>query len=472
MQSTHPSPRVHPILVVEDDPGLRDLLVDELQDNDYAVEAVGDAEAALDQIGRLRPSLVISDLRLPGRSGTELLEQVRASDRQPPPAFVLITAFGSIPDAVHALKLGADDFLTKPLDLDHLLLRVERILEVEALRREVRAWRQVEREGIFHGIVGKASAMTNLFFQIRKIAHASGSALIMGESGTGKELVAGAIHAEGRGSDAPFVPVNCAGVPESLLESEFFGHAQGAFTGASGPRKGLFQQAHKGTLLLDEVGDLSQGLQAKLLRVLQEGRVRPVGADAPVEVDVRVVAATNRSLEQAVEDGEFREDLFYRLSTFILRVPPLRERRGDINLLASTFLGQVKQRNEHLSHVEGFDEAALELLGRYPFPGNVRELKNLVERAATFCDGPLVTPSQFPDALREFAANAPAPPMDNLALAEHLAADGAYPSLKEMSRRYANFVVEQLDGNKRRAAELLDISRTTLYRYLPDGDSD
>lgn len=471
MQSIQSSAGSHPILVVEDDPGLRELLVDELRDNDYSVMAVASAEEALDQMGHIQPSLIVSDLRLPGRSGTELLEHLRASEQRPAPAFILITAFGSIPDAVHALKLGADDFLTKPLDLDHLLLRVERILEVEALRREVRSWRQAEREGIFHGIVGKSSAMTNLFFQIRKIAHASGSALIMGESGTGKELVARAIHAEGRGPDSPFVPVNCAGVPEALLESEFFGHAEGAFTGASGPRQGLFQRAHQGTLLLDEVGDLSPGLQAKLLRVLQEGRVRSVGSDSFVDIDVRVVAATNRSLEQAVESKDFREDLFYRLSTFILRVPPLRKRREDIKLLATTFLGQITEHNEQLADVEGFDEAALELLRGYPFPGNVRELKNIVERAATFCDGPLITVSHLPDNLRDLAASACATPIDNIALADKLAADGAIATLEQMNQRYINFVLAHVGGNKRRAAELLDISRTTLYRYLSSTDA-
>jgi two-component system, NtrC family, response regulator AtoC len=456
------------ILVVEDDDGLRELLVDELSSADYQVEAVDSAEQALRYVETHQPALVLSDLRLPGQSGLQLLERIQSAKISPRPAFILVTAFGSIPEAVRALKLGADEFLTKPLDLDHLLVRVERIFEVEALRRQVKSWRKIEQEGVFHDIIGRSPAMSHLFFQVRKIARAKGSVLIVGESGTGKELVTRAIHAEGRGETGPFVPVNCAGVPEALLESEFFGHAEGAFTGASGPRRGLFEQADGGTILLDEVGDLPMGLQAKLLRALQEQRIRPVGQNEPIDIDVRVVAATNRDLDEAVEEGTFREDLFYRLSTFILRVPPLRKRREDIEALATAFLREVKERSEQLDHVEGFDETVIELFRSYRFPGNVRELKNLVERAATFCDEALISVHHLPERFQEFAAEAPMQLRDLDELAERLLAQGRLVTMDELRNRYAEFVVEHLDGNKRSAAKVLGISRSTLYRYLPD----
>ncbi len=456
------------ILVVEDDQGLRDLLSEELEAAGYEVDAVETAEEARRFLDNHQPMLLLSDLRLPGQTGLELLEQLQSANFNPRPAFILITAFGSIPEAVQALKLGADDFLTKPLDLDHLLVRVERIFEVEKLRRQVNSWRQIEREGVFRGIIGRSPAMSHLFFQIKKLARAEGSVLVIGESGTGKELVARAIHAEGRGERTPFVPVNCAGVPEALLESEFFGHASGAFTGASQEREGLFVRADSGTILLDEVGDLPMGLQAKLLRALQEQTVRPVGQNDPVDVDVRVVAATNCDLESAVEAGDFREDLFYRLSTFILRVPPLRKRREDIEPLASAFLREVKERSDQLDHVEGFDESVLELFRRYPFPGNVRELKNLTERAATFCEGPLISLKDMPEKLQQFADEAPARPLDVDVLGDRLLVDGRLANMEELRNRYARYVVEHLGGNKRKAADVLDISRSTLYRYLPD----
>ncbi|MBC8648920.1 sigma-54-dependent Fis family transcriptional regulator [Pseudomonas sp. MTM4] len=454
------------VLVVEDDDGLRQLLVEELEDRALTVQSMASAEDAVPLLESWEPDLVISDLRLPGADGMALLRRVKAM--QAAPAFLVITAFGSIQQAVAALKEGADEFLTKPLDLDHLGLAVSRALETRRLRGEVRRFQQLLSDDRFHGMLGRSRAMRELFDQIRQLARAAGPVLVIGESGTGKELVARAVHAESERAQRPFLAINCAGLPAELLESEFFGHAAGAFTGANRAHKGLFQQADGGTLFLDEIGEMPLPLQAKLLRVLQEGTIRPVGGERELSVDVRIIAASNRPLETAAGRESFREDLFFRLETFILQVPPLRDREEDRELLAAGFVAHFAARDGR--PVRGLSRTALEQLRRYPFPGNVRELQNAMERAVTFCHGRDIELEQLPTRIASYQESTPATRADELL---GLMIDGPLlPTLDELEMRYIHHVLERVEGNKRRAAALLGIGRRTLYRRLGEKEQD
>ena len=298
------------VLIVEDDKGLGQLLTEEVQDNGLEGYWCSSAEEALGMMSSWNPDLVVSDLRLPGMDGLEFLKKVRDEFPENQPDFLIITAFGTISKAVETLKAGAEDFLTKPLDLDHFMITVERVLRNRALRLEVKQIKSLLNSDSFHDMYGQSRSMRFLFDQITRVAQADGPVLILGESGTGKELVARAIHGESKRAKNPFLAVNCAGIPEHLLESEFFGHKAGAFTGASKTRQGLFAEAHGGTLLLDEISEMPLFMQAKLLRLLQDGKVRPVGGNQEEQVDVRILAATHRDLEEEVRQGHFREDLF------------------------------------------------------------------------------------------------------------------------------------------------------------------
>jgi DNA-binding NtrC family response regulator len=448
------------VLLVEDDDSLRQLLVEELEDRGLQVRALASAEEAVGCLESWEPALVVSDLRLPGADGMALLRRVKRM--QAAPAFLVITAFGSIQQAVAALKEGADEFLTKPLDLEHFALAVARALETRRLRDEVRRFQQLLSDDRFHGMLGRSRVMRGLFDQIRQLARAEGPVLVIGESGTGKELVARAVHAQSERAKGPFLAINCAGLPAELLESEFFGHVAGAFTGANRAHKGLFQQADGGTLFLDEIGEMPLPLQAKLLRVLQEGTIRPVGAERELSVDVRIIAASNRPLETEAGREAFREDLFFRLETFILQVPPLRDREEDLELLAAGFVAHFAARSGR--PVRGLAPAALEQLRRYPFPGNVRELQNAIERAVTFCHGRSIElehlPSRIADYRDDKARSA------GTELLAQLSDGPLLPTLEELELRYIEHVLKLVDGNKRRAAALLGIGRRTLYRRL------
>lgn len=452
------------ILLVEDDRGLRELLQEELEAEGYQVTVCSDAEQGKHLLETQAPDLLISDLRLPGADGLSLLPSISTSDS--PPAVLIITAFGSVQQAVKALQAGADDFLTKPLEMDHFLLTVSRLLDNRKLRNEVQHYRSLLAVEQFNGMIGQSPAMQHMFHQIRQIADADGPVLIQGESGTGKELVARALHDQSSRRDGPYMVVNCGGIPSELMESEFFGHAAGAFTGARTQRAGLFQQANGGSLLLDELGEMPLALQAKLLRVLQDGKVRPVGSDHEIQLDVRVIGATNRNLTEAVADGSFREDLFYRLETFGLQVPPLRARGEDIQQLTEFFLTRFNARQKQ--SIKGFSDAALNTLQHYSFPGNVRELQNAVERAATFCDTPLIEVQHLPQRIREHTD--PPPLSTNTAMLRPLPSQPidaeAMPTLEVMQRQYIHQVLAAADGNKRRAADILGITRRTLYRWL------
>lgn len=474
------------ILLVEDDSGLRELLQEELEAEGYNVIACGDAEQGLQLLQSNPPDLLISDLRLPGADGLSLLSALNtaalnANDLAP--AVLIITAFGSVQQAVKALQAGADDFLTKPLEMDHFLLTVSRLLANRRLRSEVQHYRSLLGVEQFNGIIGQSPPMAQLFHQIRQIASADGPVLVQGESGTGKELVARALHDQSNRKDGPYMVVNCGGIPSELMESEFFGHAAGAFTGARSQRAGLFQQADGGTLLLDELGEMPLTLQAKLLRVLQDGKVRPVGSDHEIQLDVRIIGATNRNLTEAVADGSFREDLFYRLETFALQIPPLRARGDDLQRLISFFLTRFNARQQR--NVKGFTDEAQLVLQRYSFPGNVRELQNAVERAATFCEGAFIEVQHLPqrildqpepDLTSDFTASAQlnassesVSETGSLALKKGNSADEDpenMPTLEAVQRQYIHQVLAATGNNKRRAADILGITRRTLYRWI------
>lgn len=451
------------IIVVEDDPGLAELLVEELESEGFRVRHFLSVEDAWPQIERWQPDLVLSDLRLPGADGMSLVKQVKSLS--PAPVMLLITAFGSVSQAVAALKQGADDFMTKPLDMEHLLLTIQRLVKHRRLEQEVSQLREQTHGESFHGMIGQSRVMRQLYQNIQQVAATDAPVLVLGESGTGKELVAKAIHAESPRANQPFLAVNCAGIPTELMESEFFGHAAGAFTGAQKARTGLLKEADGGTLLLDEIGEMPLELQAKLLRVLQEGTMRPVGADHEVQVNVRIIAATHRDLETRVSEGEFRQDLFYRLEALTLQIPALRERGDDRELLAQHILAELTQAS---GAARQFSAATLDLIYQYPFPGNIRELRNAIERAVTFCQEDVIEPEHLPERMR-LAATQLAPQVAN---DQHVEQD-AQPlrTLSEVQQDYVQYVLRETGGNKRKAADILGVTRRTLYRWL-EGDKD
>lgn len=450
------------ILVVEDDRSLTELLVEELEAEGWTVDAQPGAEQALEIIDEFEPDLVVSDLQLPGMDGLALLERLR--ERHAPPAVLMISAYGSVERAVAALQAGAENFLTKPLDMDHFVLSVQRLVNNRRLHEEVRRFRELLEGPDFHGMQGSSRVMRVLFDRIRQVARADGPVLIGGESGTGKDLVARAIHAESARSDRPFLAVNCAGIPAELMESEFFGHAEGAFSGADRARRGLFREAQGGTLFLDEIGEMPLSLQAKLLRALQDGQVRPVGAEREHQVDVRLVAATNQDLFERVRAGEFREDLYYRLEAFQLEVPPLRERGEDLEMLAMQFVGRFAAARQRPARSLGNE--ALMLIRDYHWPGNVRELSNAMERAVTFCEGREIEAGHLPERVRRAAASSIERQGDPLE--DMLDEGGMLPTMEELRSRYVRYVLDRVDGNKRRAAALLGVGRRTLYRWLEE----
>lgn len=449
--------RTTPILLVEDDQSLSQLLAEELEMDGYQVYQAGGLADAQEKLQAQRPALIVSDLRLPDGNGMQVLAFQQAECPGIP--FVVITAFGTVDQAVEALKAGADDFLTKPLSTDHLRLKIKRLLAQADMSRQLAEFQSSQQGGGNFGLVGDSAVMERLRAEIRQVARSHAAVLINGESGTGKELVARAIHQQSDRSGEAFVAVNCAGIPPDLMESEFFGHEAGAFTGARQPRRGLFAEASGGTLLLDEIGEMPLALQAKLLRVLQEGTIKPVGADHEEAVDVRILAATHVDLLKAVTEGVFREDLYYRLETLSLRVPPLRERAEDVEVLAMHFLKEACRR-----HHRGFiklSDVTLRVLQDYPFPGNVRELSSAIERAVTFCEDDTIQPENLPERIRKRQGSVarPAPVSGAGNVSE-------WPTLETLQKDYVDRVITAVEGNKRRAAQVLGVNRRTLYRWL------
>jgi DNA-binding NtrC family response regulator len=441
------------ILVVDDEPEMRALLCDVLQAQGYRVMLAQNAQEALQRLGEHEYSVVLTDLRMKGMQGIALLAEVKREC--PDVNVILMTAFGSVETAIQAMKQGAYDYLMKPVKTEDLLRVVERALHEAVLRREVnRLRREVHKEYSFHQIVGKSKAMREVFDLIRRVADGPTNVLITGESGTGKELVAKAIHYNSDRRDAPFVPVNCAAIPDALLESELFGHVRGAFTDAKSDKRGLFEEADTGTLFLDEISELPHLLQAKLLRAIQEREIRRVGATRPVLVNVRIIAATNLTLADEVKAKRFREDLFYRLNVIEIRLPPLRDRREDIPLLVEAFLQKCNGANA--KHIQAMSESALALLIDYQWPGNVRELENVIERAVTLVRGDRIMAEDFPPAIQ--GARREKRVIDE-------AAERVLP-LEQVEREYILHIMEKTGGNKYQAAQILGIDRKTLYRKL------
>jgi two-component system response regulator HydG len=446
--------RSRTVLVVDDDAAMRDMVVSLLEDEGIHAVGAGSADEALERLADIDCDAVLSDIRMPGRSGIELLGEIR--ERRPDTPVILMTAFGSIDSAVEAVRAGAADYVTKPFKKDALLVTLEKAFERRALEEENRRLRRaVDRTSSFGDLIGASAAMREIFALIRKIADGRSSVLITGESGTGKEVVARTIHFSGARASRPFVPINCTAIPEGLLESELFGHVKGAFTGAHVSKRGLFEEANGGTLFLDEIGDMGLGLQGKLLRVLQDREVRPVGSNSSVKVDVRIIAATNQDLRAAIEAGRFRRDLFYRLNVIPIHIPPLRERTDDIPPLAMAYLER---------HAEGrplrLTPAAMERLKQCRWEGNARELENVIERAIALSDGPEIGPEDLPLPEGEAPVHGDGKDAGRLlreALEQQL-------SLAELEDLYIDQVLERTGGNKVQAARILGINRRTLYR--------
>ena len=442
------------ILVVDDDPVTCELLCEVFSREGFDATFNHSGEEALGQMAVSQPDLLLSDIRMKTRlDGLSLLELVRRD--YPDTPVVLMTAFGSIETAIRAVKQGAFDYISKPFNIDELVSIVHRALN-NRTSRQVSAI--LENEGRTNGLVGRTPAMLEVYKMIARVSDSSASILVTGESGTGKELVARAIHTHSPRASAPFVAVNCGALTETLLESELFGHVKGSFTGATGNKRGIFEQAGEGTVFLDEVSETSPGLQVKLLRVLQEREVVPVGSVEVIKVRARVIAASNSDLDKLSAAGAFRRDLLYRLNVIQLHLPPLRERRDDIPLLVAHFLLKHAVNGESPVTI---DEEALRALSSYSWPGNVRELENVLERAITLSQHGRITTDEIPPRVLIDHLHQTTPPLSTDEMAELFF---ELPSLDELERRYILHVLDATGGNRKRTAEILGINRKTLYR--------
>jgi DNA-binding NtrC family response regulator len=447
------NPAAERVLVVEDDQAARIGLEQLVRSWGFVAESASDGEEALEKVTAFRPAIVITDLVMPRMDGLELLRALQKQGADV--TTLLLTAQGTVETAVEAMKEGAYDYLTKPVDLQRLKILLDKIVERQETLREVKTLRRQLREhGTFGTIIGNAPEMRKIYSVVEKAAPTSASVLITGESGTGKELVAQTIHQLSPRSTFPFVGINCAAIPETLLESEIFGHEKGAFTGAADRRQGCFELADRGTLFLDEIGEMTPATQVKLLRVLQERRFRRVGGRTEQSVDVRVLAATNLDPLEAVAKGKLREDLFYRLNVFSFRLPPLRERKEDLPLLIQSFITEFNSRNQKT--IAGVDHQAMRLLEQYGWPGNVRELRNVIERATILAPGPLIEVKHLPPALGEEPAVRNQPQVSL----------GPGTTVEEAERRLILMTLEHTRDNKTRAAEILGISLKTLHNKL------
>ncbi len=440
------------ILLVEDDPDVRAALRDALGDAKHAVDAVGDGAVALERLGTQVFDLIVTDLRLPKVDGLTVFR--RAREIAPSTDVILMTSFGAVADAVAALKEGAYDYLTKPFEVEELIARVRAIADRRALTRELQEARAQLAGAVDGAIVGAAPAMVRLLERLGTVADSDASVLVTGETGTGKELVARRIHAKSPRHAAPFVAINCAAFPDTLLEAELFGYERGAFTGAARRRDGRFKAADKGTLLLDEIAEMSLPAQVKLLRVLQEGIVEPLGTNTGVKVDVRVISATHRDLKRRIAEGLFREDLYYRLNVVGLHIPPLRERPGDLPLLLHHFLRHYQRPGEPLPEVS---VAAWQALAAYPFLGNVRELGHAIQHAVVLARGKTIELAHLPDDIARAVA---APTLTDTPLRP------LHNAVKEAERAHILKALAIAQGKRTRAAEILGISRKNLWEKL------
>ena len=447
------------ILIADDDEVSCQLFAETLESEGFGVEQATSGEAALSRLGEKTPDLLIIDVRMPGTSGLEVTSIVH--EKYPSLPIIVMTAFGSIETAVEAIHEGAFDFISKPMNLEELKKTVSRALAQRALRRaEVSHEGDDENQQQLGKIIGKSPAMLEVYKTVARVASTKSTVLILGESGTGKELIARAIHQHSPRANHPFVAVDCGALTETILESELFGHVRGSFTGALADKKGVFEEAQGGTCFLDEIGGISANMQARLLRVLQEHEIRRVGGKDWVKVDVRVVAATNHDLAEAVSRGEFRQDLYYRLNVVAIRLPPLRERAEDIPLLARHFLQRYSQESGKC--IKAISDKAMELLCAYSWPGNIRELENAIEQAVALSYQPVLTPDDLPAAVRDHAA---AKSFQNDSHnGQFLFPDT--PTLEEVKKRYVLHVLKHNQGNVSRSARVLNIDRRSLYRML------
>ncbi|MFO7964956.1 MAG: sigma-54 dependent transcriptional regulator [Desulfobacterales bacterium] len=444
------------ILVVDDDASHRRMLNAVLSAAGYRITESESGEDAVKKVEKHYFDLVLMDIRMRKMSGIEALKNIKALSPGIP--IVIMTAYASVGTAVEALKSGAYDYLSKPLDIEELKMLVEKALNHYRLQEENRLMKErLDERFNFSSIIGKSRAMQDLFETMARIAPTDATVLITGESGTGKELIANAVHQNSPRHDHPFITVNCAALPENLLESELFGHVKGAFTGADSHRKGRFHLADTGSVFLDEIGEMPKIIQTKILRVLQEGEFEPVGSSHTMKINARVIAATNKNLEEEVRKGNFRKDLYYRLNVVNLAIAPLRERREDIPLLVNHFLKKFSEKNRRL--IKGISPRAMDVIMRHPWPGNVRELENVMERSVILSRGDIITPDEFPASMTAAETSDSAP-----------ADEGIFPGmpLKEMEKQMIIKTLEDNGGNRTRTAELLGISRRTLQLKLKE----
>lgn len=440
------------ILVVDDDKNTREGFRQALETDERVVFTAGDGREALDLVKERAFDVVITDLRMPHMDGMELLKEIKG--RSPDTAVVMLTAYGSIGTAVESMRHGALDFIAKPVNLEELEVRINKVLESKQLTLENEHLKEKIRERFgLENMVGRSPAMVKVFETIQQIAPTRSTVLITGETGTGKELVAYAIHASSQRKDKLFQPVNCAALPESLLESELFGHERGAFTGAVKQKKGYFEVADGGTIFLDEIGEITLAVQVKLLRILEQRQFERVGGTNTLSVDVRVVAATNANLEQLVQEGKFREDLYYRLKVVSIDLPPLRNRKEDIPLLAETFLDQLASENNK-GHMR-FEPETIELLKAYDWPGNVRELRHLVEQMVVLSRSNVLKPSDLPGKYQVEPSR------------EHIEIPKG-TTLRSAEKKIILETLKDMGGNRTRTADVLGIGRRTLIRKLHD----
>jgi DNA-binding NtrC family response regulator len=441
------------ILVVDDDREMASLLSDVLRGEGFFVLPLSDSLEASRILQKEEFDVLITDLKMKGLKGLDLLEE--AKKEAPLTPVIIITAFGTIESAIQAMKMGAYDYITKPFQMDQIVLIVKKALENRWLKKEVaRLKKEMESRYHYHHLIGKSPAMQKIYDLIERIRDSSGNVLLTGESGTGKELVARAIHYSGSRKGGPFIPVNCAAIPETLLESELFGYKRGAFTDAKADKKGLITEAREGTLFLDEITELSPLLQAKMLRVIEERQVRPLGDTNSHPVDVRFISASNRSMKELIHQGRFREDLYYRLKVIDIELPPLRERKEDIPLLVQHFILRFGRESKKVS---GVSEETLRILIDYSWPGNVRELENVIQRAITLSQQETILPEDLPASMIS-------------ELDEDIVGKGLRKkySLDQLEKEYIQKVLIEAGGNKTRAAEILGLDRKTLYRKLEE----
>jgi DNA-binding NtrC family response regulator len=439
------------ILIVDDEAPVREMLQRGLtQMGGYFVEVAQNGLEAIEKIEKDVFDLVLTDLKMPEMDGMELLKMVKGT--RPEMMVILMTAYGSIETAVKAIKMGANDYITKPIDFNELLIHISKAQKECSLLRENRLLRmEVRKKFEFDNIIGKSKKMQEIFSLIEKVAPSNSTVIIYGGSGTGKELVAKAIHYHSQRADHPFIPFNCGTIPETLVESELFGHTKGAFTGAVQAKRGLFEEANGGTLFLDEISTILPSVQVKLLRVLQEKEVMKVGSTERTKIDVRMIAATNEDLEANMKKGRFREDLFYRLHVFPIFLPDLKDRKEDIHLLAYHFLDLYSK--EAQKQIKGISKEAMNLLIEYHWPGNVRELENMIERAVIMTESEYLIPDDFPKNLKE-------------GFLDMIRRRGGEPkSLDEIKAEYITEILKETGGNKKIAAEILKINTRTLYRF-------